>query len=443
MLKKTIGLLSVLLLLPLWLCAQHGHFSKVGTGYSSTSVNTTVFRNNSLVTHGDEQYIAFYDADGWLTLGKRKLKLSEKAVNGTAEPSEETGEWTLHRTQYKGNVADAHNIISLMLDGDGYLHVSFDHHGHPLRYCRSVAPRSLELGDKEPMTGIDEGNVTYPEFYPLRGGDLLFAYRSGSSGRGNLVLNRYDVKKRIWNRVQDVLIDGEDQRNAYWQLYVDEAGTIHLSWVWRETWMVETNHDLCYARSSDGGKTWQKSTGEVYTLPIRANNAEYACRIPQNSELINQTSMSADAQGNPYIATYWRDADSNVPQYRLVWNDGKAWHSRQVSRRTTPFSLKGGGTKMIPIARPRMVVDGTKVYYIFRDEERGSRVSMFSGEIDASEWDVTDLTDFSVNAWEPSHDTELWKYHRRLHLFVQQARQGDGERTVLFPPQPVYVLEVE
>lgn len=104
------------------------------------------------------------------------------------------------------------------------------------------------------MTGVDEGNVTYPEFYPLSGGDLLFVYRSGSSGRGNLVMNRYSLKEHKWTRVQDILIDGENKRNAYWQLYVDEKGTIHLSWVWRETWHVETNHDICYARSFDNGE---------------------------------------------------------------------------------------------------------------------------------------------------------------------------------------------
>ncbi|MGO8055575.1 BNR-4 repeat-containing protein, partial [Rhizobium leguminosarum] len=61
-------------------------------------------------------------------------------------------------------------------------------------------------------------------------------------------------------------------------------------------------HDICYARSKDGGKTWEKSSGEKYQSPITAANAEYALRIPQKSELINQTSMFADAQGNPYIA---------------------------------------------------------------------------------------------------------------------------------------------
>ena len=142
--KRILLLLCGIMLVPVIACSQH--LVEVGKGYSCTSVNTTVFRNNSLVTHGDEQYISYYDNDGYLVLGKRKL---------------DSEQWTLHRTQYQGNVKDAHNIISMMIDGEGYMHVSFDHHGHPLNYCRSIAPGSLELGDKMPMTGVDEGNVTF------------------------------------------------------------------------------------------------------------------------------------------------------------------------------------------------------------------------------------------------------------------------------------------
>lgn len=408
---------------------SYGQLIRVGEGYSQTSVNTAIFRNASLVTDGGTQYVAFYDPDGYVVLGKRPLDDSE---------------WTLERSPYQGHVADAHNVISMMVDGDGYVHVAFDHHGSRLNYCRSVAPGSLRLGDKEPMTGVDEDDVTYPEFYRMPDGGLLFAYRSGASGKGNLVMNRYDLRTRRWERVQDVLIDGEGQRNAYWQLFVDGRGVIHVSWVWRETWMVETNHDLCYACSPDGGKTWYKSTGEPYTLPICKDNAEYACRIPQDSELINQTSMCTDAAGHPYIVTYWRDAGSDVPQYRLVWHDGRQWNVRQIMQRHQPFSLKGGGTKMIPIARPRIVVDGDRAYLIFRDAERGSKVSMaYTDDLRQGRWDVKDLTDFSVEAWEPSLDTELWKQQKRLHIFVQTTYQGDGERTVDHAPTPVYVLQVE
>lgn len=406
---------------------------KVAEGYSQTSVNTTVFRVNSLVTHQDWQYISYYDPEGFLTLGKRK--------NGSKS-------WIIKRSVYKGNVTDAHNVVSIMIDGNGYLHVAFDHHGHPLKYCKSIAPESLILGEQIPMTGSDEDNVTYPEFYRLNNGDLIFVYRSGSSGRGNLVMNRYILKTKKWERVQDILIDGENQRNAYWQLYVDHAGTIHLSWVWRETWLVETNHDLCYARSKDGGKTWEKSTGEKYRLPINASNAEYAWNIPQNSELINQTSMSADKDGNPYIATYWRDQDCEIPQYRLVWHNGNEWKQQQVSDRKTPFSLSGGGTKRIPIARPRLVIKENNnklgAYYIFRDEERCNKVSLaYCNDMEAGNWIYEDLTDFPVDAWEPSHDTELWKKRQQLHLYVQRTGQGDGERTTEMDPQMIYVLELD
>lgn len=403
--------------------------SDVGVGYSATSVNAAVFRNSSVVTFGKQQYVSYYDAEGWLTIAKRRLG---------------TDKWTVRRSQYKGNVADAHNVISIMVDGDGYLHAAFNHHDVPLNYCRSVAPGSLELGPLEPMTGVDESSVTYPEFYRLADGSLLFVYRSGRSGRGNLVMNRYDLNTRTWSRLHDVLIDGEDKRSAYWQLCTDKEGTIHLSWVWRETWGVETNHDICYARSRDGGKTWEKSDGGKYSLPITAANAEYAWRIPQKSELINQTGMAADADGHPYISTYWRESNDSVPQYRMVWNDGKEWRCRCVSDRTTPFSLSGGGTKMIPISRPRILVDGHKAYILFRDVERGSRVSMYEVDTrDGGKTSVADLTDFPVDAWEPTFDTCLWTYCRRLSVLVQRVGQGDGERLSDMDPQPVSVLDVK
>ena len=404
---------------------------EVGEGYAATSVNTAVFRGSFIATHGDTQYVSYYDGDGNVVLGKRKL--------GSLD-------WTLHTTQYKGKITDAHNVISIGVDGDGYLHVSFDHHGHPLRYARSVAPGSLVLGDMEPMTGSGEDDVTYPEFYTMPGGDLIFAYRSGASGRGNLVLNRYSVADRNWSRIHDVLIDGEGERNAYWQMHVDHKGTMHLSWVWRETWLVETNHDLCYARSSDGGKTWQRSDGSDYSLPITMATAETAWQIPQNSELINQTSMTADSKGNPFIATYWRDAGSDVPQYRLVWHDGTGWRMSTVGQRVTPFSLSGGGTKMIPISRPRIASDGKKAYFIYRDAERGSKVTLaYTPHLGRKEWSISDLTDFSVDAWEPSHDISLWNSRKQLHVFVQASHQGDGEKVAGDSEltSPVYILEIK
>lgn len=108
------------------------------------------------------------------------------------------------------------------------------------------------------MTGKQESKVSYPQFYNFSDGDLLFMYRSGQSGKGSLVLNYFNNETRKWKQIQNNLIDGEGERNAYWQASVDKKNRIHLSWTWRETWDVSTNHDIAYAVSSDKGKTWKK-----------------------------------------------------------------------------------------------------------------------------------------------------------------------------------------
>ncbi|MEJ7736608.1 MAG: BNR repeat-containing protein [Chitinophagaceae bacterium] len=403
----------------------------VAEGWAANSINTVVFRHDPLVSFRDEQYTAFYDQQSNLVLAKRKLG---------------SNNWQTRVSPFKGKTLDAHNSISITVDGDGYLHVSWDHHNNVLRYCRSVKPGSLELTEKMPMTGKKEEHVTYPEFYKMPDGNLLFLYRDGSSGNGNLMLNRYDLKERQWMQLQDGFIDGEGQRNAYWQMAIDDNGTIHLSWVWRESGDVASNHDLCYARSTDGGKTWEKTTGEKYTLPVRAASAEYAYNIPENSELINQTSMCADASGRPFIATFWRAQGTTVPQYQLVYHDGKQWNKIQVSNRKSAFTLSGGGTKRIPIARPQIMMrrNGARelALMVYRDEERGDKVSVLTcADFPTGKWLENDLTAVSVGQWEPGYDRELWKLKGLLHLFVQKCEQGDGEGVKKGPPQPVMVLE--
>lgn len=407
------------------------HLVPVDSGWAKNSINAVIFRKNSLVTLRDTQYIAYYDPESFMVLGKRRLG----ATN-----------WEINRTPYRGRTTDAHNSISLMVDGDGYIHLAWDHHNNPLRYARSTAPGSLELTEKMSMTGKLEERVTYPEFHFLPEGDLLFFYRDGESGRGNLVINRYDISTRRWTQLHHNLIDGEDQRNAYWQACIDRQGTVHISWVWRESADVSSNHDLAYARSTDGGETWERSTGEKYSLPITAATAEYACRIPQQSELINQTSMYADEKGRPFIASYWRAAGDSIPQYHLVYKQGENWAMQNLGFRQTPFTLSGGGTKRIPISRPQIVAwendNHPLVAIIFRDAERDNKVSVaVNRRLPENEWQIQDLTREGLGSWEPTYDTELWKEQGLLHLFIQKVEQVDGEGIADMPPTLIQVLE--
>jgi len=396
----------------------------IANGWAKNQVNAVIFRKNSVTSFRGKQYVAYYDPDSNVVVAKRDLASTE---------------WTVTKTGFTGDTRDAHNSISIAVDGRGYLHLAWGNHNTKLNYARSAKPERTEFARAD-MIGEKETRVSYPEFYVIPNGDLLFFYRDGASGNGDLVLNRFDAKTQKWTRIQDKLIDGERTRNAYPQMVVDAKGSIHISWVWRETPDVATNHDLCYARSDDGGKTWRRSTGSTYQLPITAATAEYIRRVPQNSELINQTSMTTDESGRPYIATYWRDQDSTVPQYRVIFFDGKEWKMSQVGERKGPFSLGGGGTKRIPISRPQILVRYGRMFVFFRDEERGSRVSVATTNKHGA-WAMRDLTDDDVGMWEPSLDQELWRRSGQVHLFVQRVGQGDGERLEDIQPQMISILE--
>jgi hypothetical protein len=403
----------------------------VGLAWANNSVNTVIFRRNSLVTFKNTQYIAYYDEQQNVVLGKRDINSKD---------------WELKVTPYKGDATDAHKSISIMVDGDGFLHMSWGMHGGPFNYCKSLSAGSLDLGPKVPMTGFKEKSVTYPEFYRLVNGNLLFLYRDGGSGNGSLMLNSYNIQTKKWTNLQDGWINGENQRSPYWQMVIDNKGAIHISWVWRETGDVSTNNDMCYAMSEDGGITWKKSTGEMYKLPITAATAEYALKIPEKSDLINSTSIAVDEKDNPYIVSYWKTAGDSTPQYRLIYKTGNVWETQQISNRKTPFSLSGGGTKRIPISRPLLIVTEKNhkkhAYVFFRDEERGNKVSVaISKNLESKKWKYKDLTKSPVGLWEPTYDTELWKNNKILNLFVQNVEQGDGETTVDLKGQKANVLQ--
>ncbi|WP_348824365.1 BNR repeat-containing protein [Flavobacterium aestuarii] len=399
--------------------------SEIGLGWSNNSVNTVIFRNSALTAFKNYQFAAYYNPDGYMVLAKRKLN---------------SHQWQKVITPYSGNVKDAHNSISIAIDVKGFLHVSWDQHDTRLRYAKSRKPFSLELGEEQSMTGNDETKVTYPEFHNLPSGELLFCYRSGASGRGNMIMKSYDVKTQKWTSLQNNLIDGENQRSAYWQIYVDKRG-IYLSWVWRESWDVSTNHDICYAFSADGGKTWQKSTGENYSLPITKSTAEIAWEVPQNSSLINQTSMTVNEQGNPYIAAYW---DNNgVPQYKIVYLEKGKWNTIGTDFHTKPFILGGGGTKSIPMSRPEILVNKSMLYLLFRDEERANKITIGFANLTQNQWKLADVTDYSVGQWEPNLDKQLWKDKKQLHIFSQNVSQTDGEGLSKIEPQPVRIIELK
>ena len=198
----------------------------------------------SLVTRGDQQFAAFFDADRRMTVAQRTL-----------------GTTTWRLTRLDNTLGwDSHNYVAMAIDSTGFLHVSGNMHNVPLIYYRST--RALDansLARVTSMVGSNEQSVTYPEFFQGPTGNLVFIYRDGGSGNGNHIFNTYDTGTRAWRRLLGTpLTDGQGQRNAYpLGPVLGPDGFYHLVWVWRDTPDAATNHDLSYARSRDL-VTWRR-----------------------------------------------------------------------------------------------------------------------------------------------------------------------------------------
>ena len=399
----------------------------VASVFAANQVNATVFRESPLVSWAGHQYAAFYDPSGEVVVACRERRAGAP--------------WTFAPLGHRGAMRDAHNGICLGISPDGLLHISYDHHGAPLRYRRGLAPGQVRFGPEVAMTGLRESRVTYPQFVGGPGGRYWFLYRDGASGNGDLCLNAYDASG-TWHPLHHPLISGEGRASPYWwRPGVGRDGSLHLAWCWRRTGDGSTNRDVCYAVSRDGGATWGRTDGTPYRLPITAGQAEVADPVPEGSGLINSCSSGVDAGGRPHLVHY-RNDPAGIPQVYHVHHDGGRWRAEAVTQRTEPFTLQGGGTLRPPLARPDVFVTSSgTVLIVYRDDSAGGRVraSLADGPGYRS-WTHQDLTDFPVGAWEPSHDPAAWREENRIELWVHRCEQGDHETTTGLGPQPAFVL---
>jgi hypothetical protein len=165
----------------------------VAEGLASHPVNG----GDCLISDGQYQYIAFYDGQHQLTVGKRKL--SETKWDFAKLP-ERVG-W------------DTHNKIVLFQDRTGHLHVTGNMHCAPLRYYRTTEAGGIHTFEGvHTWTGDRENRVTYPALFKLRDGSIYMMYRHGSSGDGMRILVHYDERTQQWTKTVPVLTNGRDRK---------------------------------------------------------------------------------------------------------------------------------------------------------------------------------------------------------------------------------------
>ncbi len=157
--------------------------SKIDRAWGGASVGF------DFLTFKNVQLVLYYGDDRHARIAQRVRKSGKWSA------------WTISKLGTKFAGWDSHNYLTMTVDTNHNVHVSGNMHASPLVYFRGTgffggtAPLTYS---KKSMTGKNEGATTYPRFFRGPTGELLFTYRSGSSGKGNSFVNRYDEAKGTW-----------------------------------------------------------------------------------------------------------------------------------------------------------------------------------------------------------------------------------------------------
>jgi BNR repeat-containing family member len=349
--------------------------------------NSAAFVNDNLWSEGDRQFAVWVDGRGSPVLGRRQ---------GTAENWETVDLGPLPGNPLGAPTArDAHRTYVVAVDRVGFVHVAGNMHGDPLRYVRSERPFDIGSWVRPGMVGPDEQSVTYPAFARVPGGDLLFFYRDGVAGHGDVLLNRLDPSTGTWRRVGTLLDGRSSGESPYLQrVAVDhERGTVHLIFLWRSDNDADTNRDVSYLRSTDGGTTWEASDGSPSPLPVTHRTAEVvAPTTPRSLVLVNQGALAVDAGGRPHAVFRVREGGSASALH--VWHDGSRWRAEPLS-----------GLRRV-VGRPALVGDGREPLLLLWAERRDDhQLDLRGAGVDGQQTSGGfSLGRLGVPRWEPTFD---------------------------------------
>lgn len=288
--------------------------------------NGRVFIQDNLWSTAHEQYAVWVADDGTPYVGRRPRGDDRwQVVNLAALPGNPLGAPTAD---------DEHNVYVVAADSLGFVHVIGNMHSAPLRYIRSKEPGDIHAWERATVDGR-AARATYPRLVGLPDGTLLFWRREGRDDRGSILLDALAPGERRWRHVGTVLAgEATDEGPYLHHVAVDpRSGAVHLLFEWRREAGKRGNNDVGYARSRDGGRSWETSGGHPVATPMAHDTAETVIDTPPaGSGLMNSGGLAVDAEGRPHgVVVFHPDGGRRTIEH--VWFDGASWRREPVDRR--------------------------------------------------------------------------------------------------------------
>ena len=122
-----------------------------------------------MYTHGERQYVAYYNANRNMVVGQRNLDDDSFQLHVMqATTRAETGGTSTVLGW------DSHNSVTLGIDKKGFIHLSGNMHVHPITYFTSSKPNDIStLVQEMTMVGPNEKRCTYPHFMLTKDDELI------------------------------------------------------------------------------------------------------------------------------------------------------------------------------------------------------------------------------------------------------------------------------
>ena len=177
---------------------------------------------------------------------------------------------------------DTHNIPSITMDSEGFLHVLTGTHGRPFQYARSLQSLSINDGwtNAEPLLDPEtvHSTQTYPGFVIDKENTLHTVFRYWQHNEEPFPETHYATLAYMskeqggqWSKPQ-ILVQAplSHYSNFRHRLTIDRKGRLFISYdYWSTHWFYR--NDRKYAErtllmSSDGGRTWKLVSGDDIVL---------------------------------------------------------------------------------------------------------------------------------------------------------------------------------
>lgn len=256
--------------------------------------------------------------------------------------------WTSAVVESRTMDDNYHTQPSIAVDKLGYIHIVYNMHNMPWQYVVSTKPNDIteftfrgepvgtavlslvKFKSQTPFPSLGSAaipgtQITYPSFFKDRNGELYVTYRHAVRPKRPFAqreyacgIARYNTSTQLWNALGGkIAVSDADAEQAgtvtafcsqsgWWgyqpRLWFDKANAMHVSWAWRQGSAGGDCTNLSYAVSTDGGRTFKRSNGEAYTLPIKVYDGESV--LPDRSTKVAcRSNLSGDATGaNPLVS---------------------------------------------------------------------------------------------------------------------------------------------